>query len=357
MRTPWYVGQRVLIVAPSFLAWDPGRYLEVLFRARGITCRRFAYRDFASDDEANAQLLRVAAEWSPRVVVGLKLDGIRPETVQLLRARGSLVALWYVDCFEERVPEHIAALFPVVDVFLTTADGMLPRYRALAPTPAHRVSEGVYLPPFRPVPLSPALRRTYASQVAFIGNLLQPPVADERLALRRFRLLEAVCRRFGLKIWGVQGDTRARARWPHPQCPLIEWPAFHEEVVKICQAADVVLGINTVNTVYRYFSNRTFLTLAAGGFHLTHYVPGLETMFENRRHLVWFHDDDECLDLIAYYLPRPDARWRIAEEGRRWTRRRYGMRRQAGRILEILGAHLGAASPPADLVGARQASG
>ena len=57
-------------------------------------------------------------------------------------------------------------------------------------------------------------------------------------------------------------------------------------------------AVSTRASVERYFSNRTFLTLAAGGFHLTHYVPGLETMFENHRHLVWYRSDEECLELI-----------------------------------------------------------
>src|SRR5262249_30519406 len=91
-------------------------------------------------------------------------------------------------------------------------------------------------------------------------------------------------------------------------------------------------------SVALYFSNRTFLTLACGGFHLTHYVPELERMFTNRRHLVWFHSDDECLDLIRYYLARPRARRAIARAGQRWTRRRYGMRRSWRRILAALAA-------------------
>jgi spore maturation protein CgeB len=196
----------------------------------------------------------------------------------------------------------------------------------------------VYLPAFRPVSLSPPLRRTYASDVAFIGNVFHPPVPDERIALRRFRLLRAVARRYRLKVWGVQGDPTTRARWAPTGAPLYDWPAFHDEVVRICQAAAIVLGINTVNDVELYFSNRTFVTLAAGGFHVTHYVPGLETMFENHRHLVWFHDDRECLDLIRHYLARPAARRRIAAAGCEWTRRRYGMARQVSRLLALLEA-------------------
>jgi hypothetical protein len=335
------VRQRFLIVAPAFLEWDLGRYLERLLSERGVECRTFAYRGFPSQALMNERLLQLAAEYGPDVVLGLKIGSVAPETVTELRSRGALVVLWYVDCWDGNVPPAIASLFRVVDVFLTTAAGMLPKYRVLGPTPAYWVHEGVYLPAFPPLELPPAQAKIYASEVAFVGNLFHPPVPDENLALRRYRLLGKVCERHRLKIWGQQGDPRASEKWPFRQCPLIHWPAFHEEVVKICRATDVVLGINTVNFVERYFSNRTFLTLASGGFHLTHYVPGLETMFENHRHLVWYRSDEECLELIDHYLPRQDERWRIAREGQAWTRRRYGMGRQVNKILRIVGKHRG----------------
>jgi spore maturation protein CgeB len=283
--------------------------------------------------------MEVAADYAPDVVLGLKMAQITPDTLRLLRQRGALVALWYVDCFDEQVPETIGALFREVDVFMTSAAGMLPRYRALGPTPSYWVYEGVYLPAFPAVAPSAAQWATYASDVAFIGNVFHPPVPDAELALRRYALLCKIAGRHTLKVWGPQGDPQTQVKWECP-APLIRWPAFHEETVKICQAARIVLGINTVNTVERYFSNRTYLTLASGGFHLTHYVPGLETMFQNHRHLVWYRDDAECLDLLDYYLPREDTRREIARAGRQWTRRRYSMRRQVGKILAILGAHL-----------------
>jgi hypothetical protein len=334
--------RRFLIVAPAFLEWDLGRYLEQLLAARGLESERFAYLGYESDAEANERLLEAVEEYRPDVVLGLKMGLVTPQTVRRLRERGAFVLLWYVDCWDGEVPKEIGALFKEVDLFLTTAAGMLPRYCALAPTPAHWVYEGAFLPAFPAVEPAPAVRKLYASEVAFIGNLFNhPPVGDEALSLRRYRLLSRICERHRLKIWGQQGDPNAAEKWPFPQCPVIYWPAFHEEVVKICRASDIILGINTVNTVERYFSNRTFLTLASGGFHLTHYVPGLETMFENHRHLVWYHSDDECLELIEHYLPREDERMRIAREGRAWTRRRYGMGRQLGRILKLVAAYRG----------------
>ncbi len=224
-------------------------------------------------------------------------------------------------------------LFEAADVFLTTAKGMLPAYRRLGPTPAHWLYEGVHLPMVPPrVEGVPALFR---STTAFLGNVFNLPEGHPGFHGRE-RLLKAVQARHELKVWGPQGDRRARERYGEPY-PVIEWPAFNQEVTKICHATDVVLGLNSIQSVALYFSNRTFLTLAAGGFHLTAYVPELETMFRNHEHLVWYDSLEDCLEKLDYYLARPELRHRIARQGQLWTRRRYSMKRQVGRMLAIVG--------------------
>ncbi len=263
------------------------------------------------------------------MLLGLKLERIRPQALQQLRRAGVFVALWSVDCFDGRVPAWVASQLPAVDLFLTTAKGMVGRYQALTSAPVRWVVEGVHLPAFPPLRLAPEMRAAYGSEVAFVGNVLHPPVRNPVLARHRLRLLRRIAERHRLKVWGPQGHARTAHAWRGVPAPLIPWPAYNEELVKVCQASDIVLGLNTINTVELYFSNRTFLTLASGGFHLTHYVPGLEAMFENHRHLVWFDSDDECLSLVDYYLHHPRQRQTIAREGRRWTRRRYGMNRPA----------------------------
>jgi spore maturation protein CgeB len=175
-----------------------------------------------------------------------------------------------------------------------------------------------------------AERRLFGSDVAFVGAVYYP-TKDPDLFHSRARLLRAVHARHDLKIWGLQRHRRELTRGLR----TIEWPAYNRDLVRICRSSRIVLGLNKVNTVERYFSNRTFLTLASGGFHLTHYVPGLETMFRNHEHLVWFHSTSECLDLIDHYLARPAQAAAIAERGRTFVRRRFGMVRQVRRMLGL----------------------
>jgi len=90
-----------------------------------------------------------------------------------------------------------------------------------------------------------------------------------------------------------------------------------KEFAEACSAAKITLGINAVNNVKMYASwRRTFNSMASGAFHLTHYVPGLEEAFENRKHLVWFNSVPEAIELIEYYLAHDEERERVAEGGR-----------------------------------------
>lgn len=90
------------------------------------------------------------------------------------------------------------------------------------------------------------------------------------------------------------------------------------EFAQICAAAKISLGISAVNNVRMYNSwRRTLNSMAAGAFHLTHYVPGMEQVFTNKKHLAWFKTIPEALQLIKYYLTNEASRQRIALAGSR----------------------------------------
>jgi hypothetical protein len=329
--------KKIMIVAPAFLEWDLGTYLRKLCREKHLTCETFAYQQCKSVADAGEFLLDAARASRPDIILGLKLDKIRSSVIRKLKREGLFCALWYVDCVSDSIPNWIKPLLQEVDLFFTTAKGMVPLYQRATDVPVYWLYEGAYLPAF-PLPAADFRpKELYRSEVAFVGSIYYRG-SDGKFALTRQSFLKKIAARFDLKIWGPQGYRAAHKTWGG-NYPAIEWPAFNEELVHVCRGADIVVGINTMNSVERYFSNRTYITLAAGGFHLTRYVPGLETMFENRKHLVWFHSDEECLGLIDYYLKRPDLRGKIAREGQRWTRRRYSMKRQLNKMLQIIGSH------------------
>jgi hypothetical protein len=64
-----------------------------------------------------------------------------------------------------------------------------------------------------------------------------------------------------------------------------------------------------------YTSNRMYNILSSRGFCLVAWFPGLEDLFENHKHLVWFRTLDEAAELAKHYLGRPQERDRIREAG------------------------------------------
>ncbi len=333
------LNKKILIAAPIFLEWDLGSYLLSILGSKGIVCETFAYQPFTSAPESERELLKKVEESGPGILLGLKLDRVGAGTLRAIKRMGVFVALWYVDCVDGNVPGWIKPLHREADIFFTTALGMLSKYREVSGTPSYWLYEGAHLGAFPLRAQEGNPKRIYRSEVAFVGSIYYYDEHDV-IVTERERFLKQVNERFGLKIWGPQGVRDASARWG-ANYPAVEWPAYNSELVNVCRGADIVLGTNTTNSVECYFSNRTFITLASGGFHLTRYVPGLETMFENRKHLVWYDTEEECFRLIDYYLKRPELRKQIALEGRSWVRRRYGMTRQVNRMLRLMDRHRG----------------
>ncbi|MGE3172736.1 MAG: glycosyltransferase [Planctomycetota bacterium] len=168
----------------------------------------------------------------------------------------------------------------------------------------------------RPLPPAAPVR-----DVAFIGT--------PGLHTSRVEFLARVAERYDVEVFG-RGWERHAARFPRLRLGgTVEPPGY----ARVCATSRIVLGINEVNDDPYYFSNRTFLTLACRGFHLTHYVPRLENVFERGVHLDWFADEDEALERIAYWLPRDQERARVAEQGHRLVLARH---RYYDRVTQIL---------------------
>ena len=148
----------------------------------------------------------------------------------------------------------------------------------------------------------------WASEVAFIGK----PKKENRI-----KLLQAVNQSYHLKTWGAQ--------WQAYGLTCLKTRIYPNEYAKICYATKIILGCDQSFELEGYFSNRTWITLGCGGFLLTNYNPGLENIFKKGEHLEWYHNQQECLELIDYYLKHESRRKQIAQSGYRFahTHRTY----------------------------------
>lgn len=148
----------------------------------------------------------------------------------------------------------------------------------------------------------------------------------------RVPLLTGVAERYGLVVHG-KGWDRVDGL---PDGLSIRAPIGHSQFRRACHEARIVLGLNEINDSPGYWSDRTVLTLACGGFHLTHFVPGLDNVFTDGEQLAWFRDLDECLERIDHYLSHPDDRARIAETGMRAVHLKHRWHDRVSFLLEAL---------------------
>ena len=149
--------------------------------------------------------------------------------------------------------------------------------------------------------------------VVFMGNNLNIP--HDGYEKRRQLIEETLKRGLDLHVYGKNWEYLSEAGYKTLHIhPFVTEDKFAE----VCSSAEITLGINGVNDIRMYASwRRTVNTMASGGFHLTHYVPGMETVFQNKKHLVWFNSVSEAMDLIEHYLTHGEERKAIAEAGRK----------------------------------------
>ncbi len=83
-------------------------------------------------------------------------------------------------------------------------------------------------------------------------------------------------------------------------------------------------------------SNRLYNILAAGGFALVSYFPGIEKLFVNGKHLCWFHNVEEAIDLIDYYDRHEELYKRIRREGKQIYNERHTAAARLQNMFDII---------------------
>ena len=211
-------------------------------------------------------------------------------------AGGRVPIMMYYEDMRLEVPASLAQLGKQVDFFLATNKGLLAEYKKAG------ISNPIYFSgacdrhdhrvrhPVLPV---------WKSDIAFIGQAR----ADES----RVVLIRKLAKQFNVKVYGKN--------WQDFGIKPTLKTVTPRRYGLVCGGAKIIIGADITDKVEGYWSNRLWLTLGCGGFFLTAYVRGMENFFENKRHLVWYHSETECLSLAEEYLAKPDIRRKISRQG------------------------------------------
>nr|WP_052948036.1 glycosyltransferase [Aneurinibacillus tyrosinisolvens] len=95
----------------------------------------------------------------------------------------------------------------------------------------------------------------------------------------------------------------------------LEWQhgyLHYTEANKVYSSADIVIGLQNHQT---QLTQRTYEILGSGGFLLTQDTQEVRRLFTPGRDLVVSSSPEETLDLVHYYLNRPDKRDGIRARG------------------------------------------
>lgn len=203
-------------------------------------------------------------------------------------------AIFYPDV---KVPldEKLVRYAQLVDYLFITNKRQLPELKSLGVRSPIFCMQGCDRDEHRIIPTK---NRKWTSEVAFIGR----PSTDYRI-----KLLQLINQHYHLKVWG--------ADWQKFGFACLKKHVYPKDFAKICYAAKITLGCDYRHDMEGNTSNRTWIALGCGGFLLTSYSPGLENIFTKGVHLEWYHNQEECLDLISYYLKHEDKRKKIVQNG------------------------------------------
>jgi hypothetical protein len=99
--------------------------------------------------------------------------------------------------------------------------------------------------------------------------------------------------------------------------------------------ASVVIGANHWD-LERYYTRRTVYALASGRPYVVREIPGMQYDFENKKHLCWFKDIPDGLDMIKWLLKHPVEAGKIGEAGRKIAVERFSWEALLGQFEDLL---------------------
>lgn len=270
----------------------------------------FDYRTLArryGQSQMNQMLVETAIKFAPDLIQLGKSELIYGLTIKRIKEEIDTRVIHFYGDFRWEPQPWVVDIGRYADLSLFTHKeaSLIEKYRELGIKNIGYWWEGIDPEVFYPQ------KRDKIYDIVFMANNYE----EERWgrANPRRELVDAIAQKgFDLHLYG--------RGWRY----LADMPNVHihrfvdrKEFAKACSASKITLGISAVNNVSGGISSgRTFNTMASGAFHLTKYAPGMEEVFENRKHLVWFDSIAEAIELIEYYLAHDEERERIAEAGR-----------------------------------------
>lgn len=309
----------------------PGFYSAfTAFKGLRVANERLEYLENSFLQLVSQAVLAKAEHFAPDLVLAMAQAPLSRQALQRLRKDGVPSAMWFVEDFQ--VFGYWRAFAPLYDIFAVIQKEPFLSELATAGQP-----NGLYLPLaaapdfHKPVELSPLDRRTYGSDISFVGA----GYPNRRLAFRQLMHLD-------FKIWGNDwsGESTLLRLMPRPEQRISP-----EECVKIFNAAKVNLNLHssvrpdTLVGQGDFVNPRTFELASCGAFQLVDKRGLLPELFA-KDELATFETMPELEQAIDHYLLHADQRQAMATRARQRVLAEHTYRHRMQRLLEFTAQRL-----------------
>lgn len=105
-----------------------------------------------------------------------------------------------------------------------------------------------------------------------------------------------------------------------------------EDAAKNYSKSKIVFNISIKDDI----NMRVFEALSTGSFLLTNWIPTLEDLFEDGKHLVTYKTYDEMIEKAKYYLEHDEEREAIAKAGHEEFKKKHTYKHRVKTILDIV---------------------
>jgi hypothetical protein len=184
---------------------------------------------------------------------------------------------------------------------------------------------------FEPAVLRKLEKRDAKIPISFVGTL--SPHHKSRV-----RLLEYLCRRVDLRVWGHLVDGFPAKS---PIRDRYEGPAWGREMYQILLDSQITLNQH-IGLAESFANNmRLYEATGVGTMLITDWKENLPDLFQPGKEVVTYRNAEECLDRLRYYLEHEGECRAIARAGQERTLREHTYLQRMEEFVLIVEKYLG----------------
>ncbi len=292
----------------------------------GVTADRLESLEASFLNVVSQAIMAKVETLEPDLVLALAQAPLSRNILARLRKEGIATAMWFVEDY--RVFTYWRAFAPFYDFFAVIQKEPFLSQLAEAGQPNAIYLPMAALPSFHaPTELSPAERRTFGSDVSFMGA----GYPNRRVAFRALMHLD-------FKIWGTEWEGEPMLS------PFVQRGGQRispDEALKIYEASKINLNLHSSvqsrELVPRgdFVNPRTFELAAMGAFQLVDKRDLMAELF-GPDDLATFENMAELQEKIAWFLSRPEEREKVTRNGRKRVLSEHTYQHRMAALLDFI---------------------